>query len=279
MARRPPNDRAEMPFFDHLEELRQRLFYCAAGIAVGVLVACVLFTMVPGFNILEFLTHPIEPFLPKGQSLVYTHPGDKFQLYLDAGFVVALVVASPVILYQLWGFISPALYTHERKIAIPVISGIVLLFLCGMTLAYTLVLPMTLNFLLNVGSNDVIKPMIIVSEYLGFEIYMCVAFGAAFELPLVLMGLAAVGLITPMFLSKYRRYAIVGGLIGGGFITPDPTAMFIIAVPLYGLYELGIFLARIAYRWRNRRESDSDDQTRPGVSGPPDTSNGPRRLL
>jgi sec-independent protein translocase protein TatC len=265
-----------MPFLDHLEELRQRLFYCAGAIAIGAFVAFVLFTMVPGFNILDFLAHPIRPYL-HGQKMVFTHPGDKFQLYLDAGFVVAIVVASPIILYQIWGFVSPAMYEKEKKVAVPVIIGVVTLFICGMALAYTLILPMTLNFLLNVGSSDILQPMIIISEFLGFEIYMCVAFGAAFELPLVLMGLAALGLVTPKILAKYRRYAIVGGLIGGGFITPDPTAMFVIAIPLYGLYELGIFLARIAYRWRSRRqEVDGDDNVPP--SSPPVMRGEPHRL-
>lgn len=269
-----------MPFLDHLEELRQRLFYCAAALAVGIVVTVVLFTMVPGFDIIEILVHPIQAYLPPNTSMMYTHPSDFFQLYLDAGFVASLVVASPVILYQLWGFVSPALYTNERKIAIPVIAGIITLFLAGLTLAYFMVLPMTLNFLIGVGRShlDVIKPMIEINEYLGFEIYMCVAFGAAFELPLVLMAFAALGLITPTFLAKYRRYAIVGGLIIGGFITPDPTAMFVIGIPMYGLYELGIFLSRIAYRWRERRErgDDSGSSTPPRVpEGPP----GPRRLM
>jgi sec-independent protein translocase protein TatC len=265
-----------MPFFDHLEELRQRLFYCAGAIAVGAIVAFVLFTMVPGFHIIHFLARPIDPYL-HGRPLVFTHPGDKFQLYLDAGFVVALIVASPVLLYQLWGFISPAMYEREKKVAIPVISGVIVLFLCGLTLAYTIILPLTCDFLLNVGSGDEGVALITISEYLGLEIYMCVAFGAAFEIPIVLMGLAAVGLVTPQFLTKYRRYAIVGGLIGGSLITPDPTAMFVIAIPLYGLYELGIFLARIAHRWRERREK-GDDNGQPPTSSPPMSRGEPQRL-
>ena len=266
-----------MPFLDHLEELRQRLFYCAGAIALGAIVAFVLFTMVPEFDILRFLAHPIEHSL-HGQKMVFTHPGDKFQLYLDAGFVVALVVASPVILYQLWGFISPAMYQNEKKIVVPVIIGVIFLFLCGMTLAYTVVLPMTLDFLLSVGGNNDIQAMITISEYLGFGINMCVAFGAAFELPIVLMGLTALGLVTPHFLSKYRRYAIVGGLVAGGFITPDPTAMFVIAFPIYGLYELGILLARVAYRWRLSREGEGNDKPPQPPSSPPPLYSEPRRL-
>jgi sec-independent protein translocase protein TatC len=145
----------------------------------------------------------------------------------------------------------------------------VLLFVSGVALAFTLILPLTIRFLVNVESTA-LQPMISASEYFGFAIYMCLAFGAAFELPIVMMGLTALGLTNPMFLAKYRRYAIVGGLIVGGFITPDPTSMFAIAIPMYGLYELSILLSRMVYRWRQRRESE--DEVPPpssGSSGPP----------
>jgi sec-independent protein translocase protein TatC len=259
---------AEMSFLDHLEELRQRLFWCAGAFAIGGVIAFVLFTQIPNFDVIEFLARPITPYL-HGAKLIYTHPGDAFQIVLDAGFAVAFVFATPVILYQLWGFISPAMYQHEKKIVLPVLAGIVLLFVSGVALAFTLILPLTIRFLVNVESTA-LQPMISASEYFGFAIYMCLAFGAAFELPIVMMGLTALGLTNPMFLAKYRRYAIVGGLIVGGFITPDPTSMFAIAIPMYGLYELSILLSRMVYRWRQRRESE--DEVPPpssGSSGPP----------
>lgn len=257
-----------MSFLDHLEELRQRLFWCAGAFAIGGVIAFVLFTQIPNFDVIEFLARPITPYL-HGAKLIYTHPGDAFQIVLDAGFAVAFVFATPVILYQLWGFISPAMYQHEKKIVLPVLAGIVLLFVSGVALAFTLILPLTIRFLVNVESTA-LQPMISASEYFGFAIYMCLAFGAAFELPIVMMGLTALGLTNPMFLAKYRRYAIVGGLIVGGFITPDPTSMFAIAIPMYGLYELSILLSRMVYRWRQRRESE--DEVPPpssGSSGPP----------
>lgn len=262
---------AEMSFLEHLEELRSRLFWCAGAFAIGALVAFVLFTQLHhfgiNFDVIEFLARPITPLL-HGQKLIYTHPGDAFQIVLDAGFAVAFIVALPVILYQLWGFVSPAMYTHEKKLVLPVLAGIVVLFICGAVLAFTLILPLTLGFLVGVESSA-LTPMISASEYFGFAIYMCLAFGAAFELPIVMMGLTAIGLATPMFMAKYRRYAVVGGLVVGGFITPDPTAMFAIAVPMYALYELSIILSKSVYRWRRKREELDDVTPRREPPQPP----------
>jgi len=256
-----------MAFLEHLEELRLRLFKCAAAFAFGVVVAVLLFTQVPHFDVIEFLSRPITPYL-HGQKLIYLHPGDAFQIVLDAGFALSFIIASPVILYQLWGFISPAMYSHEKRMVIPVLAGIVILFIAGVVMAFTLILPMTIRFLVGVESTA-LQPMIAASEYFGFAIYMCLAFGAAFELPIVIMGLTALGLTNPRFLAKYRRYAAVGGLIVGCFITPDPTAMFAIAIPMYGLFELSIVLSRMVYKWREGRSSGGDSSGGDGGSPPP----------
>jgi sec-independent protein translocase protein TatC len=269
---------AEMAFLDHLEELRQRLFRCAAAFAFGAIIAFLLFTQVPHFDVIEFLSRPITPYL-HGAKLIYLHPGDAFQIVLDAGFALAFVIASPVILYQLWGFVSPAMYSHEKKLVLPVLGGIVVLFIGGVAMAFTLILPMTIKFLVGVESSA-LQPMIAASEYFGFAIYMCLAFGAAFELPIVIMGLTALGLTNPNFLAKYRRYAAVGGLIVGCFITPDPTAMFAIAIPMYGLFELSIVLSRMVYKWRQRREAGDDTGSvdEPPPPPPPPVRDAPRRL-
>lgn len=252
-----------------------RLFWCAGAIAAGGIVAAILFNL-PGFDVITFLARPVAPYL-HGAKLVYTHPSDAFQTVLDAGFALAFVIASPVILYQLWGFVSPAMYAHEKKIVLPVLAGIVALFIAGVALGFLVILPLTLRFLVNVESTA-LTPMISASEYFGFAIYMCLAFGAAFELPIVVMGLTALGLVTPAFLGRYRRYAIVGGLIVGGFITPDPTSMVVIALPMYGLYELGIALSKMVYRWRERRSERSEEEIRPAPPDDDPTRGAPRRL-
>ena len=260
-----PVNLAEMPFLDHLEELRRRLFYCAIAVAIGLAVAAALFLLVPNFDIVDFLAIPVHRAMPN-LKLIARAPGELFELKMNAAFVVAMIVASPVIIYQLWGFISPALHTHEKKIVTPVIFGIVVLFVSGIVVAFELIVPRTLEFLLGVHSESV-TVMPDVKEYLGLVITICIGFGAAFELPIVIMALTAIGLVKPAFLAKYRKFAVVGGLIVGGFITPDPTAMFYIGVPLYGLYELSILLSRMVFRWREGRDKDGSDPDDP----PPQT--------
>jgi sec-independent protein translocase protein TatC len=274
---------ASMPFLDHLEELRRRLFYCAIALAVGGLVAWALFEIVPHYypawDPIDFLKQPVTPYLPDGR-LTQLAPGETFSVMLSIGFWIAFVIASPVILYQLWGFVAPAMYQHEKRIALPVVLAIVVLFVLGVMLAFTLILPLTLRFLLTVGS-DAVVPQITITFYFGFATYLCLGFGLMFELPIVIMGLTAVGLANPEFLSKYRRYAFVGCLVGATFITPDPTSMFVIAIPIYILFELSILLSRLVVRAKARRANAEDDE-----SGPDDPSGGdglpsrgePRRL-
>src|ERR1051325_2659595 len=135
----------EMPFLDHLEELRWRIIWALGALAIGLVAG---FIIVTKFELLHLLPQPIAPYLA-GHQLVYTHPGDTFSITLSASLVVGFIIASPVIIYQVWAFLSPALYKHERKLVIPVILGAVLLFMMGVALAYFFVLPMTLRFLMN----------------------------------------------------------------------------------------------------------------------------------
>jgi sec-independent protein translocase protein TatC len=254
-----------MPFLEHLEELRKRLFYCAAAFAVALAIVGALYYF-SKFDAIEFLQRPIQPYMG-GRKLVYTHPGTSFRILIDSAVVAAFVLASPIIGYQLWRFVSPAMYKHERRRVLPILSFGIVLFVCGVALAFTLILPLTLKFLLSIES-DALTSMITIDAYAEFAIYMCVAFGAAFELPIVIMGLTWMGIAKPEFLAKYRRFAIVGGLIAGGFITPDPSAMFLIAVPLYGLYEISILLSRRVYKVRLRRDAayEEEETTSPSTA-------------
>jgi len=276
MGWKDPNYRAEMPLLDHLEELRQRLFACAVAVGVGLLISGGLF-LFTSFDVIDFLAGPVVAVLPPGAKLVTLTAGALFEIKMNAAFILALIIASPVIIYQMWGFLAPALYVNERRVVVPVVIGIVVLFIAGIALGFTLIVPKTLSFLIGITSKSV-TPMLDVREYLGFVLYMSLGFGAAFELPMVLMGLTALGLVSPKFLAKYRRYAFVGGLIAGGFITPDPTAMFYIGIPLYALYELSILLSRLVYRWRERRDAGDDVGEAPRGGPPSDDDHGPRRL-
>src|SRR5205823_4054004 len=142
------------------EELRWRIIWSLAALAIGLGVG---FFVVMKLNLIHVLQAPIAPYLG-GRKLVYTHPGDPFSILLNAALVVGVIVASPVIIYQLWAFLSPALYRHEKRVVIPVILGAVLLFMAGVSLAYFFVLPMTLKFLIGIQVGS-LEPMITASEY------------------------------------------------------------------------------------------------------------------
>lgn len=245
----------EMPFLDHLEELRWRLLWSLGALIIGVIVAFVIMTK---FDIIDILQRPIAPFL-HGNKLVYTHPGDPFKIVMSASFALGGILALPVMLYQVWAFLSPALYTHEKRLVIPVLLGATLLFLCGVSLSFFVVLPFTLSFLLGFQTGSLV-PMITASDYFGFAISMSLAFGAVFELPIAILALTALGLVTPAFLNRYRRHAIVLCVVTAAFITPgaDPTSLFALSVPLYFLFELSVILSAVVYRRRLRKQAGRD---------------------
>ena len=245
----------EMPFLDHLEELRHRLFWIAGAVLIGIVIAFVLLSKL---DIIRVLERPILPLL-HGQKLIYTHPGTSFHILLNASLVLGLILASPVIVGQVWGFLAPALYAHEKRVVVPVLVSMVALFLAGVALSYFVVLPLTLRFLMSIESTA-LTPMISATEYFDFAISMCLAFGLVFEVPIAILALTALGIITPQFLSKYRRHAIVICLVAAAFITPgaDPYSLFALTIPLYVLYELSVFVAYFAHRKRQRREAASD---------------------
>src|SRR5438045_8479137 len=191
----------EMPFLDHLEELRKRLFWVAGAVIIGVVLAFVLLCK---RDIIRLLERPIRPLL-HGQKLIYTHPGTSFHILLNASLVLGIILASPVVVGQLWGFLAPALYAHEKKVVVPVLVSMVALFLAGVALSYFVVLPLTLRFLMGIESAA-LTPMISAPEYFGFAISMCLAFGAVFEVPIDSLALTARALSTPPSLSEYRQH-------------------------------------------------------------------------
>ncbi|MCC6242872.1 MAG: twin-arginine translocase subunit TatC [Gemmatimonadaceae bacterium] len=246
----------EMPFLDHLEELRWRLFRIAIAIALGVGVSFALL-VTKKIDVVALLARPIQPFL--NGKLIVTHPGDLFDVVVDVSLTLGLVAASPVIIWQIWGFLSPALYGHEKKVVIPSLVGAALLFLSGMALAYEFVLPVTFQFFLSFQSASV-EAMPALDKYIGFVIAMCVAFGAAFELPIIIMLLTALGIVQPAFLAKFRRHAVVGCLIAAAVITPgsELTSLAALSAALYFLYEVSITLSRVIHSRRERSIAAQD---------------------
>lgn len=248
-----------MPFLDHLEELRWRLFRCAIALAVTILGSfAVLFAQ--KLDVIKILARPVQPFI--SGTLIATHPSELFGITMDVAIALGVVLASPVLAWQIWAFLSPALYKHEKKVVIPVLVGAALLFLAGMALAYFFVLPVTLGFLLGFQSESV-QSTLRVGEYIGFVISMCIAFGAAFELPIVILLLSALGIVTPRMLTKFRRHAFVGCMLAAALITPgsDITALAALTISLYLLYEFSIGLSALVTKRREKKIArDAVDQ-------------------
>ena len=243
---------AEMPFLDHLEELRWRLIWSLLAFMVGVIIA---FALLMRGDVIAVLEQPILPHL-NGQRLVYTHPGDPFKIVLSISLVLGAILALPVIVYQIWSFLAPALYRHEKRLIIPVFMGGTVLFLAGVAMAYFVALPLTLGFLMNFQAAS-LDPMITAADYFSFATSMALAFGVVFELPMVIVALTAFGIVTPMLLNKYRRHAIVACAVVSAVITPGDliSTTIALAIPLYLLYELSVVLSIGVYRRRLKREA------------------------
>ena len=257
MARQNPD---QMPFLDHLEELRMRLFWVVGALFVGVVVS---FWLVLKFNLILMLQRPILPYLPPGERLVVTNPGDGFGVLISTSLIFGIVLALPVVLYHLWAFLSPGLYAHEKKLVIPVLLGATVLFVAGVSLSFFVVLPLTLRFLMEVTA-DAFQPMITAAGYFNFAITMSLAFGAVFELPILIVALTALNIVTPAMLVKFRRFAFVGCLVTSAFITPgsDVLSLCAMAVPLYLLYELSVGLSFVIFRRKERqRAADAAERT------------------
>ena len=238
-----------MPFLDHLEELRWRLMWIMGALAVGILIA---FVLVVKYDVISVLSRPILPFL-QGRKLVYTHPGDPFSIAMTASLAIGTIFALPVILYQLWAFLAPALHEHERRLAVPIVVGAAALFAAGVSLSHFVILPITLKFLAGFQAGS-LEPMITASEYFSFAISMSLAFGAVFELPIAILALTALGIVNPKMLATFRRHALILSVVASAFITPgaDIVSLVAIAVPLYFLYEFSIVLSGMVVRRRER---------------------------
>lgn len=237
----------EMPFLDHLEELRWRLIYSLIAIVLGAIVG---FFVVDHFNVLGILIQPIEPFL-HGSKLKYLSPTEPFFLTLKLALLVGLLLALPVVVYQVWAFLAPALLPSERRVIVPSLYFGLALFLTGVAMAYYLVLPVTLRFTMGF-QTEALEQAIVVGEYLSVVTRLLLAFGVVFELPVVILILSVLGVVTPEFLAAKRRHAIVAVTILASLLTPGDvlTATVLMMAPLILLYEMSIVLSRLVARRR-----------------------------
>src|SRR5688500_4251660 len=259
MARQQPD---QMPFLDHLEELRFRLFWMVGALVVGVIVS---FWLVLKFDLILLLQRPIAPYL-HGERLVITNPADGFGVLISTSLIFGVVLALPVIVYHIWSFLAPGLYPHDKKLMVPVLLGAMLVFLGGVSLSVFVVLRYTLRFLMEVTA-DAFQPMITAAGYLNCAITMSLAFGLGFKLPIGIVALTALGLVTPRKLAQFRRYAVVGCLLLSAFVTPgsDILSLSAMSVPLYMLYELSVVLSGFVHRRQLRRRAAEADEQSIGV--------------
>lgn len=244
----------EMPFLDHLEELRWRILWVLAAVLVGAVVG---FVLVTELNVLGLLVEPIQPFLPEDR-LKYLSPTDPFFITLKLGVTVGVLLVSPLIVYQLWSFVSPALHEDEKRAIVPALYLGLVLFAAGVALAYFGTLPLALRFFMGF-QVEALQQNIIASEYLSFVVRLLLAFGFAFELPVVILVLSALGIVDSGMLAGGRRYAIVVATIAASLLTPgDIVSTILLGVPMLLLYELSIGLAKLVERRRTRLDRERE---------------------
>lgn len=234
------NEEDKIPFTSHLEELRDRLIKSFIAVGIG-------FCAAYGFKekLFEILISPLVSVMGKDETLIFTGLPEAFFTYLKVALLAGIMLASPVLLYHFWMFVAPGLYQKEKKVFIPIIVLSALFFIGGSLFGYFIVFPYGFEFFLGFASDN-LQAMPSMKEYLSFSSKLLLAFGLVFELPLVLTAMARIGIVTPEFLKKNRKYALLLFFIGAAIITPpDVVTQIMMAVPLMVLYEISIIGAKI----------------------------------
>jgi len=230
------SDDKGMSLIEHLSELRLRLTRSAYSIFFGMCLAWGI-----SDHLFNLIRKPIQQYLPGG-GLVYTGPIDKFMAHIKIAFVAGLVLSAPFWLYQLWKFISPALYKNEKKMASGFIFFGTIQFVLGVLFSYFIVLPMAFKFLMSFG-GDIDKPMITIDQYMSFFTQTAIVFGLTFEMPVVISFLGIAGLVSQRFLKENRKYAVVGITVVSGIVAPpDALSMILLMIPLWVMYEISILI-------------------------------------
>jgi sec-independent protein translocase protein TatC len=224
----------KLSFFEHLAELRTRILWSVGAIGLGF-----LGTFYFSDRIIKFLARPLAV------KLAFLTPTEAFWANMKVAMICGLFVALPVVLYQVWAFVSPGLYQHERRYALPFVIIGTVFFAIGVSFAVWVVIPFALKFLLTYKTED-LTPVISINSYVDFVLKFTLAFGLVFELPLAIILASRMGLVTPQFLAKNRKYAILANFVIAAILTPTPDIFnqTLMAGPLIILYEIGIIAAR-----------------------------------
>ncbi len=240
---RSVEDDKEQPLVQHLIELRNRLLY-----VIYFLLAIFVCLFPFATEIYAVVSAPLQAVLPKGTNMIATDVISPFLTPLKLTFYLSLYIAIPFILYQIWRFIAPGLYQHEKELAAPLMISSVVLFFSGMAFAYFLVLPMLFGFTMGIELEGV-STMTDITKYLDLVLHMFLAFGIAFEIPVATVLLILAGVATPEGLAEKRRYIVVGCFVVGMLLTPpDVFSQTLLAVPMWMLFESGLFFGRLMKR-------------------------------
>jgi sec-independent protein translocase protein TatC len=229
-----------LPFTKHLEELRRRLIISAAAWLV-TFIGCYRYSE----RLFQFISEPVRAALPKGSSLVFINATEPFFTYLKIAAIAGLLLALPVIFWQLWGFVAPGLYSNEKKFAVPFVFASCLCFGVGAYFGFSFVFPTIFTFLIKFGtSTGDINAMLSMGQYLSLSSKLLLAFGLVFELPIIIFFLARMGIVDHLWLRRNRKYALIVAFIVGAILTPpDVFSQTALALPFILLYEVGIWMA------------------------------------
>jgi sec-independent protein translocase protein TatC len=251
------DENGKMPFTEHLAELRKRLIICFVGIGVGFAIA---YSFKESLFVL--LMHPLKGALAPGQKLIYTGLPEAFFVYIEVAFFGGILFAAPLILFEMWMFIAPGLYEHERRFLFPLLFLSVLFFAAGVLFGYSIVFPYAFKYLLSFDS-DLVQALPSMREYLSLATTLLIAFGFIFQLPLVVTMLARLGIVTSRFLSKNRKYAFLLSFVVAAIVTPTPDVVnqCLMAGPLVILYEVSILGAKIFGKKRVEKEEEATERS------------------
>ncbi|MBN2102551.1 twin-arginine translocase subunit TatC [bacterium] len=256
MPRKKKHNSKEMPFLDHLEELRWRILKCLGSVLLFTLI---IFPF--SEKLLNFLTAPNDC-LKNPAEIIFLKPTGALIVRLEASLVAGLIASSVVIFYQMWQFIAPGLLPNEKKYFFPGLISTLLCFSAGIAFSYWGLIPIVLPILYGMGT-DTITAKINLNDYIGFVLRLMIVSGIIFELPIISFLLTRIGLLTPAFLKKYRRYGIVIIFIFAAIITPpDPASQIAMALPLIVLYEVSIFVSKIAMKKRKAAEAEAEKENK-----------------
>ncbi|GAA5315768.1 MAG: twin-arginine translocase subunit TatC [Candidatus Pelagadaptatus aseana] len=245
-----PETDQDMPLVQHLIEMRDRLL---RSLLVVLVIFCGLFYFAN--DIYTYVSAPLHSLLPENSSMIATDVASPFLTPFKLTFFLALFAAMPFVLYQIWGFISPALYSNEKRLAIPILISSIVLFYAGMAFAYYVVFPIIFKFFTSVGPEGV-TVMTDISSYLNFVLKLFFAFGLAFEIPIVTIILIATGVTDANKLATKRPYVIVCCFVLGMLLTPpDVISQSLLALPMWMLFEIGILFGRLISKSEDAREA------------------------